>query len=86
MELTQKEYRKLVKDIALEVIRLCKKEEVDLYNEEWVTTEEAAKILCISPKTLRSNKDRFPHTKVGDNKQGKLRFLRRGLRENYTKG
>lgn len=86
MELTQKEYRKLVKDIALEVIRLSKKEEFDPDKEEWLTTEEAAAILHISPRTLRNNKDRYPHTKVGDKKQGQLRFLRKGLMENYTKG
>lgn len=52
--------------------------------EEYVTTKEAARLLGISQKRLRQIKDRFPHTKQGDNGQGRLRFLRCGLMKSYV--
>ncbi len=52
---------------------------------EMVSTEEAARILSISPDRLRRIKDRFPHTKAGDNKQGKLLFVRSALLTEYVK-
>lgn len=51
---------------------------------EMVTTEEAARILNISPSRLRHIKDRFPHIKNGGNKQGKLLFIRDALIEKYA--
>ncbi len=53
--------------------------------EEYISTKEAAKLLSISPDRMRKLKDRFPHIKQGDNVQGKLLFLRRGLTTNYVK-
>ena len=54
------------------------------YQEEWVTTEEAAQILHISPQTMRQRKDEFPHMKNGGNKQGKLRFRKDSLLQSYA--
>lgn len=52
---------------------------------EMVDSNEAAKILGISSNYLRTIKDRFPHVKVGDNKQGRILFRRADLLVNYTK-
>ena len=51
---------------------------------ELVDTEEAARILSISPSRLRHIKDRFPHVKVGGTKQGKLLFKRSALMPQYV--
>lgn len=84
MELTQKEYRKLIMDVGDEVMRrLNKKLDLNVEKEDWVTTKEAAAILHCSPKHVRVNKDNYVHTKSGDNKQGQLRFLRSALLEHY---
>ena len=53
--------------------------------QEWITTEEAAAILGITPKYLRETKDRYPYIKNGDKPQGCLRFLRSALVENFAK-
>jgi len=50
---------------------------------EMVTTAEAASILRISPQRMRQIADRYPHIKQGENKQGKLLFVRKSLIENY---
>lgn len=53
--------------------------------QEWISTEEAASILGITPKHLRATKERYPYIKNGDNPQGGLRFLRSALVENFAK-
>lgn len=53
--------------------------------DEWVRTDEAAKILGISETWLRATKDRYPHIKNGEKKQGNLMFLRSGLIKGYAK-
>ena len=50
---------------------------------EMVTTEEAARILGVTPGTMRRNAHKYPHVKGGDNKQGKLLFVRGALLQNY---
>ncbi len=50
-----------------------------------VTTEEAARILNITPDRLRHIKDRFPHIKNGDKQQGKLLFKRDALLAEYSR-
>lgn len=50
---------------------------------ELVTTNEAARILNITPGRLRqivcTDPDRYPHTKTGSSKQAKLLFNRSAL-------
>ena len=48
-----------------------------------VSSREAAAILGITPGRMRQIAERFPHIKQGDNKQGKLLFVRDALLENY---
>ena len=50
---------------------------------DMVTTKEAAAILGISPGRMRQIAERFPHIKQGEQKQGKLLFVRKALLEKY---
>lgn len=43
---------------------------------EYVDTEEAARILGMKPNYLRQVKDRYPHIKAGESKQGRIMFRR----------
>ena len=54
-------------------------------NEEFVGSNEAARILGVSTSYLRSIKDRFPHKKVGDSSQGRILFKKSELISNYIK-
>ena len=81
-------YDRFLTDLASKVAYLVyNKLQKDMAKEpEMVSTEEAAKILSISTDRLRRIKDRFPHIKVGDSKQGKLLFVRSSLLESYQQG
>ena len=50
-----------------------------------IDSREAARLLGLTPNYLRSMKDKFPHVKVGDNRQGRILFKRSELLANYTK-
>jgi hypothetical protein len=52
---------------------------VNLADTEYVDTEEAARILGMSANYLRQVKDRYPHMKAGDRKQGRILFRRDAL-------
>lgn len=86
IELSYNSIRRLADELAPRVAKIIKadlqkKEE----QEEWVRTAEAAAILGISEKWLRTTKDRYPHIKNGDSKQGNIMFLRSGLIKSYAK-
>ena len=53
--------------------------------DEYVSSEEAANILGVTPSYLRSMKNKFPHKKVGNHSQGRVFFLKSGLLDNYIK-
>ena len=88
MEITKKERAQLIDDIANAVIKKLsnKKKLANEEQDEWVTTKEAAELLHVSDRYLRHIKDRFPHVKSGENGQGCLRFLKKGLLSNYVNG
>ena len=87
MEMTQKERRELVREIASAVVRMLdNKKKTGTEPDEWLTSKEAAKLLGISVSHLWRIKDRFPHTKQGDYQAGHLRFLKSGLMEGYING
>ena len=86
IELSYQSIRRLADELAPRVAKIIKadlkkKEEA----EEWVRTADAAAILGVSEKWLRVTKDKYPHIKNGDNKQGNLMFLRSGLIKSYAK-
>ena len=80
-------YAQFLDDVARKVAHLVRKDmEKELAKEpEMVSTEEAARILSISPRRLRELKDRFPHIKSGESKQGKLLFVRNALLREYAR-
>ena len=51
----------------------------NLTEAEYVDANEAARILGVSPNYLRQIKDRYPHMKAGDRKQGRILFRRDAL-------
>lgn len=51
---------------------------------ELVTPSEAARILCISRSRVYHLKHKLPHVKSGDNKQGRVLFIKDKLIEAYT--
>lgn len=76
-------YGEFLNDVARKVAALVGKNLEEQAPPEMVTTEEAARILHITPGRLRHIKNRFPHVKAGGAKQGKLLFKRDALLENY---
>lgn len=60
--------------IAIKVVELLRR-----YDDEMVTTEEAAKLLGVSPGTVRRNKDKYHHTKTGDGRSARLLFKKSSL-------
>ncbi|MBR1543512.1 MAG: hypothetical protein IJ626_01295 [Muribaculaceae bacterium] len=81
IELNKKTIDAIAYKAALIVVRKLK--DADNSLPEMVTTKQAASILNITPGRMRQIADRFPHIKQGDNKQGKLLFIRKALLENY---
>jgi len=67
--------RKIVKEIR-------RQQEQDAA-PEMVTTVEAARILGVTPQTMRRNAHKYPHVKGGEHKQGQLLFVRDALLKNY---
>lgn len=51
---------------------------------EYVTCEEAARILGFKPNYLRQVKDRYPHIKAGNTKQGRIMFRRDALLNQFN--
>lgn len=65
---------KLAEEVAKKLKSSC-----HLGETEYVDTEEAARILGMSPTYLRAMKDRYPHIKAGDHKQARIMFRRDSL-------
>lgn len=52
---------------------------------EYVDTYEAARILGVSANYLRQVKDKYPHMKAGDRKQGRIMFKRDALLNEFKR-
>ena len=74
----------IAKRTAPIVIKQLKEMRVDESND-LIDSREAARLLGLTPNYLRSMKDKLPHVKVGDNRQGRILFKRSELLANYTK-
>ena len=61
----------------------CNNEKDESDEHEYVDCVEAARILGVGPNYLRMIKNKFPHQKVGNTKQGRLMFLRSALLPTY---
>lgn len=55
----------------------------NLQETEYVDSYEAARILGVSPNYLRQVKDRYPHIKAGNKKQGRIMFKRDALMNEF---
>lgn len=68
MEITldQKTIDAIAYKMAMIVVKKLREKEV---LPELVDTNEAARILCIKPDTLRKIKDKYPHIKKGEGAQ-----------------
>lgn len=77
--LSKKDKDEIVYKLRLALMKDIKAMLAEVKEPEMVTTAEAARILKISEGRMRQIADKYPHTKRGENKQGKLMFLRSGL-------
>lgn len=76
--MSTKEMNELAALVADQVVKRLKSEG-NLSGTEYVDTDEAARILGVSPNYLRQVKERYPHVKFGDCKQGRIMFQRDAL-------
>ncbi|MBP5713969.1 MAG: hypothetical protein IKH01_00280 [Prevotella sp.] len=83
-ELSESQIDRIAQKTALILFRKLKDKENDPIPETCTLTE-AAKILHVSKDHMRRIKDRFPHVKAGDSKQGRILFVRSALLEAYAK-
>lgn len=77
-----------IDEIARKTATILWKKMKDAENDplpETCTLSEAAKILHVSKDHMRRIKDRFPHIKAGDSKQGRILFVRSALLDAYAK-
>ena len=79
IDLSPESIHKLAKTLAPQIARLIKHGEF----EEWVTTNEAARILGVSPDWMRRTKDRYPYKK-GEGKNAHILFKKSSLIKTYT--
>lgn len=84
IELSPKSIARLADALAPRVAQIMRKD-MKPDAEEWLDTKEAAALLGISAGHLRRHKDRYPHIKNGNEKQGNLRFRRSSLIEGYSR-
>ncbi len=82
----QDEMKKLAEMTASLVLKGLKKEKsLDHTDEDYIDSKGAAALLGLTPNYLRSQKDKYPHIKVGNTNQGRILFKRSELLANYIK-
>ena len=59
------------------------KVESEAKEPELITVKEAAQILNLSEDYVRKIKDKLPHVKQGNSKQGRILFVKEGLMDAY---
>lgn len=70
-----------IRAIAEEVVNVMEERK----KPNLVTTDQAAKMLGISPRRVRELKHRLGYVKAGDNTQGRLMFDANTLLERYIR-
>jgi hypothetical protein len=78
MMMTKEEISVFAAMVADQVVKKLKGVR-NLSEAEYVDANEAARILGVSANYLRQVKDRYPHIKAGDQKQGRIMFRRDAL-------
>ena len=72
-----------IKLLAKEVVKEMQKVKSEVKEPELITVKEAAETLNLSEDYVRKIKDKLPHVKQGNSKQGRLLFVKEGLMEAY---
>lgn len=80
----RKEMCVLAELVADQVIKKLRGSE-NLAETEYVDTKEAARILGVSDNYMRQVKNKYPHMKAGDRKQGRILFKRDTLLRDFKK-
>lgn len=86
--MTNEEMTKLAEMTARRTATIVIKQLSEMHvgeSNDLIDSKEAARLHGLTPNYLRSMKDKFPHVKVGDNRQGRILFKRSELLANYTK-
>ena len=86
--MTNEEMTKLAEMTARRTATIVIKQLSEMHvgeSNDLIDSKEAARLLGLTPNYLRSMKNKFPHVKVGDNRQGRILFKRSELLANYTK-
>lgn len=72
-------YKQFLDDVSKAV---CKKLKKDLkQHDKWLTTNEAAEVLGITPDYLRHQKDKYGGVKRGSGKQSRLVFSQKSIED-----
>lgn len=87
MELSRIEYRRLVEDVAeavlAKVLPFVKKPKKPEEQCTWVSAKEAAQIIGITEDHLLRLKDNFTYVKVGNSRNGRVKFRKETLVEEH---
>ena len=74
---------KFVKLLAKEMVKEMQKVKDEAKEPELITVKEAAETLNLSEDYVRKIKDKLPHVKQGNSKQGRILFVKEGLMDAY---
>ena len=74
---------KFIKLLAKEMVKEMQKVKSEAKEPELITVKEAAETLNLSEGYVRKIKDKLPHVKQGNSKQGRILFVKEGLMDAY---
>ena len=75
--------QKFIKLLAKEMVKEMQKVKDEAKEPELITVKEAAETLNLSEDYVRKIKDKLPHVKQGNSKQGRILFVKEGLMDAY---
>ena len=75
--------QKFIKLLAKEMVKEMQKVKSEAKEPELITVKEAAETLNLSEDYVRKIKDKLPHVKQGNSKQGRILFVKEGLMDAY---
>ena len=75
--------QKFIKLLDKEMVKEMQKVKDETKEPELITVKEAAETLNLSEAYVRKIKDKLPHVKQGNNKQGRILFVKEGLMDAY---
>ena len=75
--------QKFIKLLAKEMVKEMQKVKDEAKEPELITVKEAAETLNLSEDYVRKIKDKLPHVKQGNSKQGRILFVKEGRMDAY---